>query len=147
MCVNIGCCSFLSTGALAARVRGFSQRLATTGILYLGLFSLLSMKGTNSWQWYSATHETKSERLQILLIPHPPPTLFAKFNLAQHGLALRSRKGERGRYALKAALEEACGGGGIKGDAQTSFLWTEESVVQMFEGKQGNCLPVGAVPQ
>lgn len=94
MCVNIGCCSFLSTGALAARVRGFSQRLATTGILYLGLFSLLSMKGTNSWQWYSATHETKSERLRILLIPHPPSTLFAKFNLPQHRLALRSRKGE-----------------------------------------------------
>lgn len=37
--------------------------------------------------------------------------------------------------------------GELKGDAQTSFLWTEESVVQMFEGKQGNYLPVGAVPQ
>lgn len=37
--------------------------------------------------------------------------------------------------------------GGIKGDAQTSFLWTEKGVVQMFEGKQGNYLPVGAVPQ
>lgn len=111
MCVNIGCCSFFSTGALAARVRGFSQRLATTGILYLGLFSLLSTKGTNSWQWYSATHETKSERLRILLIPYSPPTLFAKFNLAQHRLALRSRKAEGGS-ALKATLEEACGGGG-----------------------------------
>lgn len=145
MCVNIGCCSFLSTGAVAARVRGFSQRLATTGILHLGLFSLLSMKGTNSWQWYSATHETKSERLRILLIPHPPPTLFAKFNLPQHRLALRSRKGEG-----EICSEGHFGGsmwGGIKGDAQTSFLWTEDSVVQMFEGKQGNYFPVGAVPQ
>lgn len=99
---------FLSTGALAARVRGSSQRLATTGI-YLGLFSLLSMKGTNSWQWYTATHETKSERLQILLIPpHPqlclPNSIY--LNIVWHWEAGR----ERGRSALKATLEEARGG-------------------------------------
>lgn len=38
-------------------------------------------------------------------------------------------------------------GGNKRREAQTSFLWTEKSVVQMFEGKQGNYLPVGAVPQ
>ena len=35
---------------------------------------------------------------------------------------------------------------GKKRDVQSSFLWTKESVVQMFEGKQENYLSVGAVP-
>ncbi len=98
------------------------------------------MKGTNSWQWYTATHKTKSERLCILLIS---PTLFAKFNLPQHRLALRSNKREaKGRSALKATVEEE----DENRDVQTSYLWTKESVVQMFEGKQGNYLSAGAVP-
>lgn len=41
ICVNIGCSSFLFIGVLAARVGDSLQTLATTGILYLGLFSLL----------------------------------------------------------------------------------------------------------
>lgn len=97
-----------------------------------GTFLPSPMKGTNSWQWYTATHLTKSERLNS---PRPPPH-FAKFNLPQHRLALRSNKREaKGRSALKATLEED----GFKkkkrrrrSDAHISFFWTKESVVKMF---------------
>lgn len=75
-----------------------------------------------------------------------PPTLFAKFNLPQHRLALRSNKREaKGRSALKATVEE---GDEKKREraVQMSFLWTKKSVAQMSEGKQEDDLSFGAVP-
>lgn len=139
ICVNIGCSSFLFIGVLAAWVGDSLQRLATTGILYLGLFSLLRWKAPTAGS--GTPPLTKPNQKDWILLVSP--TLFAKFNLPQHRLALRSNKREaKGRSALKATLEEE----GEKRDVQTSFLWTKESVVQMFEGKQGNYLSVGAVP-
>lgn len=135
ICVNIGCSSFLSIGILAARVGDSLQRLATTGILYLRCFLSPLTKGTNSWQWYTATHKTKSERLWILLIP-PLPTLFAKFNLPQHRLAWRSNKREaKGRWRT-----------GWKERFKKTSLWTKRHVVEMSVGKQVNDMSFGAAP-
>lgn len=131
ICVNIGCSSFLSTGILAAWVGDSLQRLATIQEFFIWDFSLFSDE--RHQQLAVVRHHSLNQIGKTLNSPCFP-TLFAKFNLPQHRLALTSINREaKGRSALKATVEEEEAKGGV----QTSFLWTKESVVQMFEGKQG----------
>lgn len=126
ICVNIGCSSFLSIGVLAARVGDSSQRLATTGILYLGLFSLLQWKAPTAGS--GTPPLTKPNQKDWILLVSPPH--FAKFNLPQHRLALRSNKREaKGRSALKATLE----GGGLRKKKKTKKK-KEAMLTQAFTG-------------
>lgn len=68
-------------------------------------------------------HHSLNQIRKTLNSPRFPPTLFAKFNLPQHRLALRSNKREaKGRSALKATVEKE----DEKRDVQMSFLWNQE---------------------
>lgn len=139
---------FLSTGALAARVRGF---LAETRHYRNSLFGTFLSSPDERHQQLAVVH--RRSRNQIRKTPNsphslPPPNFVCQIKFTSTSSGTEKQEGRWGRSALKATLEEACGvGGWVGGGAQTSFLWTEKSVVQMFEGKQGNDLPVGAVPQ
>lgn len=136
ICVNIGCSSFLSIGILAARTGDSTQRLATTGIVYLGLFSLLRLKAPTAGS--GTPPLTKPNQKDFEVSSFPPLCLpnSIYLNITWHWEA--TKKEEEGRSACKATVEGEEGREKKKRerDVLKSFLWTKESVVQMFVGKR-----------
>lgn len=143
ICVNIGCSSFLSIGILAARVGDSLQRLATTGILYLRLFSLFSDE--RHQQLAVVHHHSLNQIRKTLNSPRFPHFVCQiQFTSTSPGTEKQQKRGKG----------EICSEGYCRGrrwekkwDVQMSFLWTKKSVVQMSEGKQEDDLSFGAVPR